>query len=177
MWFFLTLYLQQVLGHDALEAGLVVPADDADDRRGLHAGAARLVARFGVRRVLAGGMLLAAAGLLLLTGVAPGRHVRRRRCLPGGVLAALGLGFALVPATIAAVQGVPRRQSGLASGPAQHLAPDRRRARPRRASARSRRSARTARAWRRTAHALTDGFDLAFAVGAASLRPARWWPP
>jgi len=35
---------------------------------------------------------------------------------PGGVLGALGLGLALVPATIVAVQGVPRALSGLASG-------------------------------------------------------------
>jgi hypothetical protein len=36
--------------------------------------------------------------------------------LPGGVLSAVGLGLALVPATIAAVQGVPAALSGLASG-------------------------------------------------------------
>ena len=36
--------------------------------------------------------------------------------LPGGVLSAIGLGLALVPATIAAVSGVPGSQSGLASG-------------------------------------------------------------
>ena len=36
--------------------------------------------------------------------------------LPGGVLSGLGMGLALVPSTIAATQGVPRTQSGLASG-------------------------------------------------------------
>ena len=36
--------------------------------------------------------------------------------LPGGVLGAFGLGLALVPATIVAVEGVPRALSGLASG-------------------------------------------------------------
>jgi MFS family permease len=36
--------------------------------------------------------------------------------LPGGVLAAFGMGLSLVPATIAAVQGVEASQSGLASG-------------------------------------------------------------
>ena len=36
--------------------------------------------------------------------------------LPGGVLAAMGLGLSLVPATIAAVSGVPAKESGLASG-------------------------------------------------------------
>jgi MFS family permease len=75
----------------------------------------RLVARFGVRPVLAAGMLSAAAGLALLTGVGPGSSYLSS-VLPGGVLGAAGLGFSLVPATIAAVQGVSAAQSGLASG-------------------------------------------------------------
>ena len=60
-------------------------------------------------------MLSAAAGLGLLTGVRPGGSYLAT-VLPGGVLAAGGLGLALVPATIAAVQGVSSAQSGLASG-------------------------------------------------------------
>jgi hypothetical protein len=60
-------------------------------------------------------MLSATAGLILLTGVAPGGSYAAV-VLPGGVLASLGMGLALVPATIAAVQGVPGTQSGLASG-------------------------------------------------------------
>jgi MFS family permease len=77
--------------------------------------APRLVARFGVRQVLAAGMLSAAVGLGLLTGVRPGGDYFAT-VLPGGVLGAAGLGLSLVPATIAAVQGVPVAQSGLASG-------------------------------------------------------------
>ncbi|HEX8714987.1 MAG TPA: MFS transporter, partial [Solirubrobacteraceae bacterium] len=114
MWFFISLFMQQVLRHDALVAGLsfvpmtlsVVLATSL---------APRLVGRFGVRAVIAVGMLLAAAGLLLLTGVRPGGGYAAL-VLPGGVLSALGLGLALVPATITAVTGVPRTQSGLASG-------------------------------------------------------------
>ncbi|HTB70047.1 MAG TPA: MFS transporter [Solirubrobacteraceae bacterium] len=114
MWFFLSLYVQQVLGHDALSTGLsfvpmtlsVVLATSF---------APRLVQRFGTRAVIAVGMLLSAAGLLLLTGVRPGGSYLAQ-VLPGGVLSALGLGLALVPSTIAAVSGVPGSQSGLASG-------------------------------------------------------------
>ncbi len=114
MWFFLTLYLQGVLHYSALRAGLsflpltlsiVVTSSIAP----------RLVASFGVRRVLAGGMLSAAVGMALLTGVRPGGSYLAT-VLPGGVLAAAGLGLSLVPATIAAVQGVSAAQSGLASG-------------------------------------------------------------
>jgi EmrB/QacA subfamily drug resistance transporter len=114
MWFFLTLYLQQVLHYSALRAGLsflpmtlsiVVTS----------ALAPRLVARFGVRPVLATGMLSAAVGLALLTGVRPGASYLTT-VLPGGLLGAAGLGLSLVPATIAAVQGVSSAQSGIASG-------------------------------------------------------------
>lgn len=114
MWFFLTLYLQQVLGYGALRAGLsflpmtlsIVLTSSL---------APRLVARVGLRPVLAGGMLSAAVGLGLLTGLRPGGSYFTT-VLPGGVLAAAGLGLSLVPATIAAVQGVSAAQSGLASG-------------------------------------------------------------
>ncbi len=114
MWFFISLYLQQVLGHDALETGLnflpmtlcIVAASTL---------APRFVARFGVRRVLTGGMLTAGAGLGLLSGIsADGSWVTD--VLPGGILAAIGLGMSMVPVTIAAVQGVDRAESGLASG-------------------------------------------------------------
>ncbi len=114
MWFFLTLYMQQVLGYSALRAGLAFLP--------LTLGVAlasklapRFVARFGVRPVLGAGMLSAAIGLALLTGVRPGGSYFAS-VLPGGVLAACGLGLSLVPATIAAVQGVSTAQSGLASG-------------------------------------------------------------
>ena len=114
MWFFLTLYLQQVLHYDALEAGLAfVPMT-----LGVVTGstvAPRMIARSSVRVVLAGGMLCASTGLVLLTGVRPG-GAYFLEVLPGGMLCTVGMGLSLVSATIAAVQGVPSAQSGLASG-------------------------------------------------------------
>src|SRR5262249_53524749 len=64
---------------------------------------------------LAAGMLSTTIGEFLLTGVHPGGSYTAN-VLPGGLLGALGLGLALVPATIVAVEGVPRALSGLASG-------------------------------------------------------------
>jgi EmrB/QacA subfamily drug resistance transporter len=114
MWFFLTLYMQQVLGYSALHAGLAfIPVTLAVALAATFA--PRLVARFGVRPVLASGMLSSAVGLGLLTGIAPGGSYVTA-VLPGGMLSAGGLGLALVPATIAAVQGISAEQSGLASG-------------------------------------------------------------
>jgi EmrB/QacA subfamily drug resistance transporter len=113
-WFFLTLYLQQVLHYSAIEAGLgFLPMTLS-----IFAGstcAPRIVARFGPRRVITVGMLAAATGGLLLTGVSPGGNYVNA-VLAGAVVGALGMGFSLVPATIAAMQGVPSAQSGLASG-------------------------------------------------------------
>ncbi len=114
MWFFISLFMQQVLHHDALLTGLsfipmtlgVVLATSF---------AARLVARYGARSVIAAGMLVSAVGLVLLSGVRPGDSYFTG-VLPGGVLSALGLGLALVPSTIVAVSGVERSESGLASG-------------------------------------------------------------
>jgi EmrB/QacA subfamily drug resistance transporter len=114
MWFFLSLYLQQVHHDGALETGLAfLPMTLAIVAASSFA--PRLVARFGVRNVLTAGMLSAAAGLALFTDLNPGSSYVTL-FLPAGVLAAVGLGFSLVPATIAAVQGVPAAESGLASG-------------------------------------------------------------
>jgi predicted MFS family arabinose efflux permease len=114
MWFFLTLYMQQVLGYSALRAGLAFMPMTLSVAAAASF-APRLVARFGVRAVLGAGMGSSAIGLALLTGIAPGGSYLTT-VLPGGVLGAGGLGLALVPATIAAVQGISAEQSGLASG-------------------------------------------------------------
>ena len=113
-WFFLTLYLQQVLHYDAIEAGLgFLPMTLSIFA--VSSQAPRIVARFGPRRVIVAGMSVGAAGMLALTGVAPGGSYLGS-VLVGAVLSALGMGLSLVPSTIVSMQGVPRRQSGLASG-------------------------------------------------------------
>jgi EmrB/QacA subfamily drug resistance transporter len=113
-WFFQSLYMQGTLHYSALTTGLAfVPMT-----LGVGVGATlapRLARRIGPRIVLTAGMLSAAAGEALLTGVHPG-GTYLAQVLPGGMLGAFGLGLALVPATIVAVQGVPAATSGLASG-------------------------------------------------------------
>jgi len=114
MWFFVSLYLQQVHHDDALEAGIAFLPMTLSIA-GASTMAPRLVERFGVRRVLTTGMSVAALGLLLLSGVGPDSSYWTG-VLPGGVLATLGAGSSMVPATILAVRGVPATESGLASG-------------------------------------------------------------
>jgi len=113
-WFFQSLYMQGTLGYSALQTGLAfLPMTIAVGTGATLA--PRLAKAIGARWVLVTGMLFATAGEALLTGVEPG-GTYLADVFPGGMLGALGLGLALVPGTIVAVQGVPRALSGLASG-------------------------------------------------------------
>jgi EmrB/QacA subfamily drug resistance transporter len=113
-WFFLTLYLQQVLHYSAIEAGLgFLPMTLSIFAASTLA--PRVVARFGPRQVITTGMLASAVGLLMLSDVAPG-GTYVNTVLLGALVSALGFGFSLVPATIVAMQGVAGAQSGVASG-------------------------------------------------------------
>jgi EmrB/QacA subfamily drug resistance transporter len=113
-WFFITLYLQQVLHYDAIEAGLAFLPMTLSIFAGSSL-APRVIDRFGFRRVIVTAMLTMALGMLLLSGIAPGGDYVGS-VLAGALATALGMGFSLVPATIVAMQGVPAAQSGVASG-------------------------------------------------------------
>ena len=114
MFFFITLYMQQVLGYSAIEAGLAyLPLSVAII---ISAGvASQLVTRVGFKTVLAAGMLLIAAGLAWFSQVSVGGSFTSDILGPS-LLAAVGLGFSFVPTTIAAVSGIEDREQGLASG-------------------------------------------------------------
>ena len=114
MFFFITLYLQQVLGDDPLSAGLSFLPITLCVFSGSWL-APRLVARIGLRGTVILGMGLATAGLLLLTAIRPSGEYAAD-VLPGGMLSGLGMGLSLVSATIAATTGVAPTQAGLASG-------------------------------------------------------------
>ncbi len=114
MFFFISLYLQQVLGFSALKSGLsYLPLSVGII---LAAGAAsQLVTRIGPKPVLAAGMAFVAVGLLLFTSVRPNGSFTGDVLLPS-VIVAIGLGLSFVPLTIAAVAGVAEHETGLASG-------------------------------------------------------------
>ena len=114
MFFFISLYMQNVLGYSAIKTGLsYLPLAVSII---LAAGiASQLVTRIGFKPVLATGMALIAAGLFWFGQIsADGGFVAD--VLGPSLLAAVGLGFAFVPQTIAAVSGVSDREAGLASG-------------------------------------------------------------
>jgi EmrB/QacA subfamily drug resistance transporter len=114
MFFFITLYMQQVLGYSPIDAGLsylplalmIVVASGV---------ASQLVTRIGFKPVLAIGMGFIAVALLWFSQVSVGGGFVSDILGPS-LLAAIGLGFAFVTTTIAAVSGVREQESGLASG-------------------------------------------------------------
>jgi EmrB/QacA subfamily drug resistance transporter len=114
-FFLTTLYLQLVLHYSPLQTGLAfLPMNLI--MAALSVGlSARLVARFGIRPPLAGGLLLAAAGLALLGQAPVGGHFATS-VLPGGILLGIGAGMAFTPLLLVAVGDVPPAESGLASG-------------------------------------------------------------
>jgi EmrB/QacA subfamily drug resistance transporter len=114
MFFYISLYMQQVLGYSPIHAGLsYLPlAVSIIVAAGLGG---QLVTRFGFKPILAVGMLLVALGLLWFSRVSVGGGFVSDILGPS-LLAAIGLGFAFVTSTIAAVSGVVEREQGLASG-------------------------------------------------------------
>ena len=114
MFFFITLYMQQVLGYSPIKAGLsYLPLSVAII---LSAGvASQLVTRIGFKPVLAVGLALVAGGLVWFSQISVGGGFTTDILGPS-LLAAVGLGFAFVTTTIAAVSGIEDREQGLASG-------------------------------------------------------------
>jgi EmrB/QacA subfamily drug resistance transporter len=113
MFFFLTLFVQDVLGYSPLKAGVAfLPVTAAIVVTSQFA--ARSFPRFGPKRLMVGGALLAVAGLAWLSQVSVGSGYL------GGILGpmsmfGLGMGLLFVPLTIVAVSGVQPHESGAAS--------------------------------------------------------------
>jgi EmrB/QacA subfamily drug resistance transporter len=114
MFFYISLYMQQVLGYSPIHAGLsYLPlAVTIIVAAGLGG---QLVTRFGFKPILAVGMLLVSLGLAWFSRVSVnGGFVSD--ILGPSLLAAIGLGIGFVSTTIAAVSGVEEHEQGLASG-------------------------------------------------------------
>ncbi|HEU5372946.1 MAG TPA: MFS transporter [Gaiellaceae bacterium] len=114
MFFFLSLYMQNVLGYSPIQTGVAyLPLT-----LGFMIAAAiatPLLPRVGARPVIVGGALIAASGLYYLSRTTvDGTFVAN--LLPGIVVVAVGVGGVFTGVTTAATDGVPADQAGLASG-------------------------------------------------------------
>jgi len=115
MFFFISLYLQQVLGYSPLKAGLsylplalvIIFA---------AGGASQLVTRIGFKITLIIGMLFVTAALLWFSRVSAPGGTYLGDILGPSLLAAIGLGLSFVSVTIGAMTGTEPQEAGLASG-------------------------------------------------------------
>jgi EmrB/QacA subfamily drug resistance transporter len=114
MWFFVSLYVQQVRAVSALGAGLTfLPMSLAI--LACTQAASRLAARVGAGRVLATGMTLLATGMLVFSRAGTSGSWTADVLVPS-LLCASGIGCSFVSTTITAAGGVSAEDSGLATG-------------------------------------------------------------
>ncbi len=114
MFFFASLYVQEILGYSPLKAGLAfLPVTGGIV---IGAGLAQaLVRRFGVRNISVIGLMLGSAGMLYLTQL-PVHGTYVSDLLVGLMPMSIGMGLVFVPITLLATSGVSDDDSGLASG-------------------------------------------------------------
>lgn len=114
MFFFLTLYLQNILGYSPLKTGVAFLPITA----GIAVGAGiaqKIIKPLGIRAVSIVGLVLATGGMILLTSLpVDGSYVSD--LLVGLVPLSVGMGLVFVPITLMATSGVAAADSGLASG-------------------------------------------------------------
>ena len=113
--YFISLYLQRVLGFSPIATGLSLIPATATVVLTTTFGTRRLLQRFGVKATLLAGLALTAAGQFWFAHItAGGSYVVN--VLPGLVLTALGFGCVLPTASVAITSGVEQRDQGLAGG-------------------------------------------------------------
>ncbi len=113
LFLYLTLYLQNYLGHSPFEAGLrYLPITVASFLAAPVAGA--MLGRVQARFILAGGLALTGIGLLLMSGLSAGSEWTA--LLLGFIVAGVGVGLLNPAIADVALSVVPKEQSGMASG-------------------------------------------------------------
>ncbi len=115
MWFFLNLYLQQVLHFGPFAAGAALVPMTAAMMILMVSVTARLVARLGFKPPIVAGLVVLAAGVALLSRVRPDGNFLAD-VLPATLVAAVGMALAYIPAMMAALAGARPEEGGLASG-------------------------------------------------------------
>ena len=115
MWFFLNLYLQQVLGYSAFPSGAALLPMTAFTMITMILLAPRLAARFGPKVMTVSGLVVLAGALMWLSFVRVDGNFWVD-VLPASLLAALGMSLAFIPTLGTAISSAPPQEGGLASG-------------------------------------------------------------
>ncbi|MFJ9690512.1 MFS transporter [Kitasatospora sp. NPDC101183] len=115
MWFFLNLYLQQVLGLKAFASGAALLPMTAAIMVMMIVLAPRLIARFGPKPLIVAGLAALAGGMLWLSFARPDGSFAVD-VLPASLLAAVGMSLAFIPSLGMTLSSARPEEGGLASG-------------------------------------------------------------
>jgi len=129
MWFFLNLYIQQILGYSPMESGLALLPMTVMIMVLMISYTPRLINRFGLIKNMIAGMVLLAVAMLLFSGtpstvasynsnssIDNDNLVYMIYVLPASLVAALGMSLAYIPVLTAAVSNIRKEDSGLGFG-------------------------------------------------------------
>jgi EmrB/QacA subfamily drug resistance transporter len=115
MWFFLNLYLQQVLGYSAFPAGAALLPMTTLIMLGMIVIAPRAMQRFGAKPMIVTGLIVLAIGLGWMALVRPTGNFWVD-VLPASLVAAAGMSLAFIPSLGTAISAARPEEGGLASG-------------------------------------------------------------
>ncbi len=115
MWFFLNLYLQQVLGYTAFPSGAALLPMTVLIMIGMIVLAPRAIARFGPKAMTVTGLAVLAVGMAGLSLIRAGGNFWVD-VLPASLVAALGMSLAFIPSLGTAISSARPEEGGLASG-------------------------------------------------------------
>ncbi|HEX7209027.1 MAG TPA: MFS transporter [Nitrososphaeraceae archaeon] len=130
MWFFLNLYIQQILGYGPMESGLALLPMTVMIMVLMISYTPRLVNRFGLKKNMIAGMALLAIAMVLFSGTPSAAAASDNSnnsignenliymiyVLPASLVAALGMSLAYIPVLTTAVSNIRKEESGLGSG-------------------------------------------------------------
>jgi MFS family permease len=121
MWFFLNLYLQQILNYGPFESGLALLPMTVFIRIMMVWSTPRLIGKLGIKINLILGLTLLAIGMILFS-FTPANTTEDNNIifmvyvLPASIISAVGMSFAYIPALTAAVANAKEEDTGIASG-------------------------------------------------------------
>ncbi|MEU7742616.1 MFS transporter [Nonomuraea sp. NPDC049158] len=115
MWFFLNLYLQQVLGYSAFPSGAALVPMTVLIMIGMIVLAPQIINRFGPKATTITGLALLTAGMGWLSLISP-NGTFATDVLPASLVAALGMSLAFIPSLGTAISSARPEEGGLASG-------------------------------------------------------------
>lgn len=115
LWFYLNIYLQQVLHLSAFKSGLALLPMTVVIMTMMTNVTGKVIAKIGVKSTLVSGLLFLTGALVLFSTVSEGGSFLTD-VLPASLLGAIGMSLAYIPGTIISLSGAKPEEAGLASG-------------------------------------------------------------